>query len=135
MATNDALARAIEYLGAVEVAPGKYVVAQGLDRRNWVVPARALETWWNRYHYALGEPTDSCPPPVTAVCLYTDELPVLMPAWWSPEQRFATVYDDPALDPEPTPYATLAEARSATVRTGIRHAITASLETGEEVPA
>lgn len=102
--TNDSLAKAIAYLGAVEVAPGRYAF-RAFGEGPWKI-AEHLETW----------PINENSSPAYRV---------EMPAWWSPDQRFAW------RDAKGFMYfhAERAKAYNATER------ITADLETGAEVPA
>ena len=67
-AQSDALKRALEYLGAVEVAPGRYAAKLG-ERWHTFTESRLTERvrdgWRTHGNY---QP---------------------MPSWWTPEQRFA----------------------------------------------
>jgi hypothetical protein len=67
-ADKQGLARAIEYLGAVEVAPGRYAMTWG--RRWYVTDAEGVEL---TRLLGAGEMIAS--------------IPCKMPAWWSPENR------------------------------------------------
>ena len=113
--TNDSLARSIESLGAVEVAPGRYAVPMGgLDKpTSW-----ALAT---AEQLAAREPMTSMKP---------QDYPRL-PSWWSPERRFAITTGTL----ETFPDLEMAEAFRDLNYTSLDHIVTASLQTGEEIPA
>ena len=120
--STDSLARAIEYLGAVEVAPGRYAVKDGerylvIDESD--VPGLAFE-------FETGEPDPDA-------CAQVTE----MPSWWSPEQRFAWRNYIGA-----NRWATTVERVESVPSAGdnpwpvlSRERITADLETGAEIPA
>jgi hypothetical protein len=103
---NDALSKAVAYLGAVEVAPNKYALTWG--KRWYVTDAEGVEL---TRLLGGGEMIAS--------------IPTKMPAWWTPEQRFAW------RDAKGFMYfhAERAKAYNATER------ITADLVSGAEVPA
>jgi hypothetical protein len=112
--TPDPLAKAIEYLGAVEVAPGRYAFRHTFEDEGCfrVAPSDVLA--------AFGEiltPEGVIPSQRDGCDYYADLLmdSVRMPPWWSPEQRFRKCEDAP---------------------NGCgRYCITADLTTGEEVLA
>lgn len=117
---NDSLAKAIAYLGAVEVAPGKFTAFKD-GRGQW----RGLKPEAFRVD----------PDRMGGRDVYYNYCRVYasfaMPAWWSPEQRFAyrsrtTGYVYPPFTGQGQDPASCYPAFER---------ITADLETGEEVPA
>ena len=113
--TNDSLAKAIAYLGAVEVAPGRYaakIFDSSATGRWHLFPAERLKAI-------------ACDMDDPRVLWWPALRSVEMPAWWSPDQRFAW------RDAKGFMYfhAERAKAYNATER------ITADLTTGAEVPA
>jgi hypothetical protein len=117
--TNDSLAKAIDYLGAFEVAPGQYVfLYQGASKpRYYVFAAHEL--------IALAEDTYGDLTPMSA------GLP--MPAWWTPERKYATDLGDGERDTYLS--RETAEAFCKQFHDENARIITADLETGAEVPA
>jgi hypothetical protein len=76
----EALERAIAYLGAVEVAPGRYAF-----------PARTITRQpQNTITYEAWHVADKCA--LIKIIVHAAALSTVgavpMPAWWSPEQRF-----------------------------------------------
>lgn len=108
MNDKDALQRAIETLGAIEVAPGRYAYQSGIkEPQAWRVTTDELVCEYGEARLRHG---------------------VLMPAWWTPEQRFAVIATNGKTCPAPTREL----AKAANVGALI---VTASSETGEEVVA
>ena len=108
--STDSLARAIDYLGAVVVAPGRVAWKEDdADNFYTVAPLSAMQ--FDNSDEPMVDP---------------DKL-TTMPSWWSPEQRFA-------LDEGPMVhvYATAEKARANAPESRV---ITADLETGAEIPA
>jgi len=116
--SNDTLQRAID------------------DRKS---SAGSRTTWVTAEHYAWWNPT------LLRWCLMTKDClegpDVVMPSWWSPEQRFAVRNRDGSLkeslrlDGSPATFATMEYAHRSTTYGDRAHIVTASLETGEEIPA
>lgn len=112
--TNDALASAIAALGAVEVAPGRYAIPPTSDSY-WRMAAKdEMEL------FALSKGVRR---------IWWRQARLKMPAWWSPERRYymrrkGETTGVPIRSPEPHKQYQYAF-----------DIITASLETGEEVPA
>ena len=131
MANQDALARAIEYLGAVEVAPrnndeqsGFYAWKDGGLPQWRVARGCDIESAFDGYSFA-SEPDH-----------------VSMPSWWKPDSRFAyrplrnddgTRWLEGPDDGYFVKQGTAALLRHGRARGAER--ITADLETGEEVSA
>lgn len=67
--TQDALARAIDFLGAIEVAPGRFAVQDTATSRWYVQNEHDLRL--------VAEDREG----------YFTGAAVLLPAWWTPEQR------------------------------------------------
>ena len=111
--STDSLTKAIAYLGAVEVAPGRY--AFRISGQNWFVSTtNALE------YYFAGFASDGERLEYLQARCETARMPI----WWTPDQRFAwrsivdgSFWKDPGND------------------TNVRERIAADLETGAEVPA
>lgn len=101
-AMNDSLAKAIAYLGAVEVAPGRYAWHREPEPSGWYVG------------------------PESALYVPMLSLFAKMPAWWSPEQRFAWRMPDGRVVDLAT--------HSFSEKLGAQR-ITADLKTGAEVAA
>lgn len=124
-AQSDALKRAIEYLGAVEVAPGRYAFPSKVEPRWFTCGVENI---------ALCEPAAQVYfAPVDAGrsffgCKITPC--VLMPPWWKPEQRFAVK----CLSCGKIAESTNAMGGDCALENN-GEIITASLETGEKVPA
>jgi hypothetical protein len=84
--TNDSLAKAIAYLGAVEVGVGestgvpRYAFTFGSHGRYMTAARSTVLAWWASHDYQ--PPTNGSTP-----------CGVLMPDWWSPEQKFALKKD------------------------------------------
>ena len=121
--TNDSLAKAIAYIGAVEVAPGRYAF-RAFGEGPWKI-AEHLETW----------PINENSSPAYRV---------EMPAWWSPNQRFAwretqSAYRGAVKDKEGGLVLIASPDFDADNVTRLRpphwRRITASLQDGSEVPA
>lgn len=124
---SETLRRAIDHLGAIEVAPGRYAYrvercAHGFDDSH-----RSCPTAGDQCEGTLGRWN------VFGAVVYSNRLCtsfkdlVEMPAWWSPTRRFAVGVSTKLA------FATLEEARAAF--DAPHDVFTASLETGEEVPA
>jgi hypothetical protein len=117
-ANADALANAIEHLGAVEVAPGRYA-----RREAPVVPYEIISEAILR-QYA---------PEAIATFGHRDRQfcgIVTMPPWWTPEQRFAwRTSDGRRVVPDAS------QRTPGTMRKLGWERITADLQTGAEVPA
>lgn len=110
---NDFLAKAVAALGAVEVAPGRFAF-RAFGEGPWKI-AEHLETW----------PINENSSPAYRV---------EMPAWWSPNQRFAVVYAGPITAGQMTrAFASVKEALAYKAFSDDR-IITADLETGAEMP-
>jgi hypothetical protein len=109
MTHDDSLARAVEYLGAVEVAPGRYAF-RAFGEGPWKI-ADHLETW------PINENS-------------TPAYRVEMPSWWSPEHRTTERCPHGKLAAQACRYTACGMGENATewVR------ITADLATGEEIP-
>ena len=104
--TQDALARAIGPCGFSEVDTARIDEAVKIEGTSkWAWP-RVGGGWVVRFNDRHG-----------------DCWNVAMPAWWSPESRFAWIHADRVLCPNPK------DCSSDTRR------ITADLATGQEVPA
>ncbi len=150
--TSPALARAIDYLDAVKVASGGDHTPYGMVMRD-LYAYRADET--RRYYIVDADDLVS----LTRYILdeqrmgysewCADTKAIEMPAWWTPEQRFAwsvNASDDRECErlPGVTTFATAKEARAAKRNWGSApdalttlyvERITANLATGEEVEA
>jgi hypothetical protein len=118
--TNDSLSKAIAYLGAVEVAPGRIAVP---ENGRWFImnPHDVLIIAQDRPDVFTG-------------------TSIRMPAWFSPEQRFAWRFIPAgaavAGNDGAGVYTTQAEAERKKLFADDRiERITADLETGEEVQA
>ena len=117
---NDTLTRAIEYLGAVEVAPGRYAwQPNGDEWRVWrVVDAETLldlAAWVGLDPFRCGH---------------------AMPTWWSPERRLAwRLVGDPTDTRYETKQDALADLRGIGAIGATIERITADLNTGDEVSA
>ena len=128
MNASDSLSRAISYLGAVEVADadGKPWYAWQPEKDCWML-ATSFEL--EQLAEKLDDEDDDNPPPLPGV---------EMPLWWTPEQRFG--YH--VIDPEGTITYTgawitdepMLESRERADGWRVQR-ITASLETGKEIPA
>jgi hypothetical protein len=103
---SDTLQHAIEALGAVEVAPGRYAIIRkylgGYETMRWNEAKRSFE------HLAV------------------------MPAWWTPERRYAWRVD--GANGESWRIAEDDYRQFGMPRGATSQRITADLETGEEVP-
>jgi hypothetical protein len=127
--TNDSLAKAISYLNAQEVAPGRYAI-----------PSKSGKAWFTTN-------TDG-------VIAAADESDVRlsvhryqkMPAWWTPEQTFAYrlnsygessygPWTDAAKAKRGATIDDLASQLKAFIDAKNCDRITADLNTGEEIPA
>lgn len=126
--THDALARVIDYLGAVEVAPGRYAVPMG--------------SLGNPPCYQIATATQIAYREVGSACSFWPK----MPQWWTPERQFAWlcwVLDDVS---GPNEMGKLAKREIGTLtdydgevapliaRGAHADCITVDLSTGEEVP-
>lgn len=118
--TNDSLAKAITYLGAVEVAPEKAAVKHG---DHWyIAPSSDLDEYANADHRSRA---------------FIAATWKILPAWWSLEQRFAWRNLDGEHD-NGERYTSFADARNDAAFDASRpltSRITADLDTGAEVPA
>jgi hypothetical protein len=144
--TSDALQRAIDYLGAVCVRPGIKETIMGGDGRG---PNRTRQV--RQALYARRE-APSVPYEIIPAAILREYTPeriacfsrrdrqfcgiVTMPAWWSPEQRFAWRITSPtgkltycAGEPGPGIRSDIQVGRGTLER------ITADLETGAEIAA
>lgn len=114
--TNDSLSKAIAYLGAVEVAPGRYA---------WHVPIGGT---WNvcTADDLLAGFTDA-----------GEIFGVPMPAWWEPNQRFARRCTGGGVAGMRCGAIVSAFMGCGRFKycAGYYERITADLETGAEVPA
>jgi len=116
--TNDSLTKAIALLGAVEVAPGRYAWQPPIGGWTWNICTTEdlLSGWPSRSGEIFGVP---------------------MPSWWSPSHRFAWLGPVDSLHPADRGdrhlYVSSPASRDESVSRYQR--ITASLETGAEVPA
>ena len=126
--TNDPLASAVAYLGAVEVAPGRYAF-----------PSKVAPRWFtcDLANIALCEPAAGVyfAPIDKGDSFFGCKLTpcVLMPPWWRPDSRFAWRVHGVS-----SPFVDRAEAERIARSYGHRtppYRITADLETGEEVLA
>lgn len=103
----DNLQSAISYLGAVEVAPGRYAFRDKQRDNIYMVVTEAMLSAhcssWRNGHW--------------------------MPSWWTPEHRYASVDDDGNYS------AGTHDFCRYLTQVGGGRTITADLETGEEVPA
>ena len=117
---NDSLAKAIAYLGAREVPgnPGFYASQNLLGIGWWTIPRDRVES----LAVDILDPRVLSWPALDAA---------KMPAWWTPEQRFAWL--NGAGNGER--YSTEEEAFDHEWDQGAPERITADLETGAEVPA
>jgi hypothetical protein len=134
MTTTSALSRAIQYLGAVEVAPGRWAFKPHKDFQGYlVVGSDALSGIDKRLDifgtseaiaHFLGTATRSF---------------VRMPAWWTPEKRFALVEaDEVALAYETLDQCIAEKERQRALGipwSSLGSLVTADLTTGEEMPA
>lgn len=132
-AENAALAKAMQYLGAVEVAPGWYAF-QG----SWPNEKRWFVTDETQIIDRLGRILDKGYTPTTSWC-YENFMGHMMPTWWSPEQRFAS-FDGGKLKATGSTKAaaTLCDTSAEAPVYGAPlpyRVVTADLTTGEEVPA
>ena len=140
---TSALERAITYLGAVEVAPGRYAYRDDATHRYYVVTADVMERL-PQYLDAEDDSHTASHGGYSEWC--ADHLSAAMPRWWRPEQRCAwrvvpaespnaPDHDDPGPLPDDR-YPTLAQAEDAAADYGqIEYErITADLETGAEAP-
>ena len=133
---ESALASAVAYLGAVEVAPGRYAF-----------PSKVAPRWFtcDLANIALCEPAAGVyfAPIDKGDSFFGCKLTpcVLMPPWWRPDSRFAWRVVRRPLNKQPRVLFTVRteeEARRlAHSSDNLRHVerITADLNTGEEVPA
>lgn len=127
-ATN-ALQRAIDYLGAVKVAPGRYAYRSD-DVKSWCIATAAMLENLSEAKQGRG-PRPNLKPFCDAI----------MPPWWSPEARFAwriagngpNVTKADRADRFGSERAAKAEAHF--IGGAAVERITADLETGEEIPA
>jgi hypothetical protein len=131
---TDSLARAIEILNAVEVAPGRYAYRDDATRRYYVSSEADL---CRLAGYLDGAADDGATTGDAYSRWCADTLSTEMPSWWSPQQRFAYRATDacevcagfanqrPMEDPRD----------AADVPESHWERITADLTTGEEVPA
>lgn len=109
IATSDSLAKAIAYLGAVEVAPGRYAMTWG--KRWYVTDAEGVEL---TRLLGGGE--------------MIAHIPTVMPSWWTPERRFALKFNGKIL--------CVGDKADILQIKGPRDIlVTADLETGQEVEA
>lgn len=109
--TNETLERAIKYLEAVEVAPGRYAFHVKGAPCWYVVTSKSLAAYGKKQT------------PIV-------ENPVAMPYWWSPENR--TCVTCSKCDGRNVAKSHFNGARLCS---GTTQRITANLETGEEMPA
>lgn len=124
--TSDPLARAIAYLGAVEVAPGFYAYDDGRGGMDWKAYSVA-DTFAMR---DLGANFDLRHKAASVGAWERMSKPSMMPAWWTPEKRFAWRYTDRV-----TIGAGLRYLQEPTRHREQFERITADLTTGEEIPA
>jgi hypothetical protein len=126
---TDALARAIDYLGAVEVAPGRYAFPLEVGKGPWrtCTPATLIESYELHFEHAA----------YTRAKQVYETRTVPMPSWWSPTCRevWQTVRDADGFIYSSNP----TESEGRQVLEGVcgapvtlRH-VTADLNTGEEV--
>jgi hypothetical protein len=126
--TSEALAKAVQYLGAVEVAPGRYAF-----------PARtttkALEGTTKREAWHVTDANGVIGIIVHAKAL-SEAGAVAMPAWWSPEKRFAwrTNWEGFSERTQALRFKSRGDAERY-IEGGDVERITADLETGDEVQA
>ena len=128
---TSALERAITYLGATEVAPGRYAYRDDATHRYYVVTADVMERL-PQYLDAEDDSHTASHGGYSEWC--ADTQAVEMPAWWTPERREAwrMTCDGGhvgARDASERFAAWPAEHLTCSER------ITADLETGAEVPA
>jgi hypothetical protein len=120
MTTTDALQRAIQYLGAVEVAPGRYAYRNERLSRWEIISQAAMCARDRGGHW--------CP---------RHQWAVAMPAWWTPDERFAAYIGDEIVSRDMTRDRTVLKAHWALQDgqpTSVVRVVTAELTTGEEVP-
>lgn len=131
-AQTNSLDRAIAYLGAVEVAPGRYA----LRMQDFWATMDAETTRWladscQRY---LGTRDPNALDDTEALYDAWATLQtraVKMPSWWKPERRYAWRINGETF----ADYRALKEAYPRRVPSGSVQRITADLSTGKEIPA
>jgi hypothetical protein len=117
--TTDSLQQAISHLGAVEVAPGRYAWQTKTQQTHWVVTsAKDLERLSAYLDHERATDLD----------WLAQSDAVEMPAWWTPERRYAVISKNGVTCPGPSKELCRASGACALV-------VTADLSTGEEVPA
>ena len=128
------LARAIAALGAVDLDEGRdglghrFAFQHGSHARWWTAYGHTIFAWWASHDYK---------PPTNGSCPHC----VLMPSWWTPEQRFAVALDEYGTPGTRYAAATRSDAErilhavSGRARLEAPRILTANLATGEEVPA
>jgi hypothetical protein len=110
--TTDSLKSAIDYLGAVEVAPGRYAFYSQGTKRWYTTTAASVRV------IGAGEQFETAPDPIVG-----------MPQWWTPERRYRfTCGQGHAFKTETKP----AFEYGCAVCGSLMRGVTADLETGQE---
>ena len=125
MTENPTLSRAIAYLGAVEVAPGRYAYKQRdyIGEPGTYVVANA----WTIREVPIAEGNSKQAAQALALT-HT----VQMPRWWTPERRFAVRLQGDILGVYMRAGTSAARALECSLHA---EAITVDLATGKEIPA
>lgn len=130
---TDSIALALEYLDAIELAPGRYGYRSESTVPHWVTFTSAQLNYSKRQPGVEEEPPFSC---------YVFRA-VHLPRWWTPERRFAVTRPRAITQHTFSELEAARKARSAAIAAsyGILgghdgyKVVTVDLETGAEVPA
>lgn len=121
---DETLARAIDYLGAVEVRK-QHEEADGFGRLSKTHLALYAFAAYGSYWVATGRQLAERCFPMAHHVLQSDFIE--MPSWWTPAKQFAAVYPDGYHEAQRSAFR---PQNGNKVR-----CVTVNLETGEEVPA